>query len=134
MAASLGLTAEEGATLLPLKPRQCVVIVPGTFLTVTGGQVWLDNLYLMLHHTVTTPVSTFLLAEAEGRVDLPEQAELHVFVTNATLHNQHRGSAAGVWMTVGRLLLQGALWNSALPSCRSSCLHCTCRWKQARKS
>lgn len=112
-ATALGLTVEEQASLLPLKPRQCVVIVPGTLLTIEGGTVWLDNLYLMLQHTEPKTVSRFVLTDDEwfpgtGKgmgADAPE-----LFVTNATLHRQLRGRVSGFMTNVkaSRLFLQGA--------------------------
>ena len=112
MATPLGLTVEEQATLLPLKPRQCVVIVPGTFLTVQGGQVWLDNLYLMLHHTVPKALSALVLTDNErllGRGKDIKEAAPELYVTHATLHIQRRGSVSGFLTNVqaSRLFLQG---------------------------
>ena len=113
MATPLGLTAEEQATLLPLKPRQCVVIVPGVFLTVETGQVWLDNLYLMLHPTASERTSGFVLLEIEwlpGYGMENEAGAPDLFVTNSTLHRQRRGNAFGFStnLSASRLFLQGA--------------------------
>ena len=113
VATPLGLTAEEQATLLPLKPRQCVVIVPGTILTVEGGQVWLDNLYLMLHSTVSEPFSALVRTGNEllpGSGTGTEAAAPDLFVTNLTLHRHGRGGAFGLVTNVlaSRIFLQGA--------------------------
>ena len=37
-----------GAILLPLKPYQCMLLLPDTFLAVEKGRIWADNLYLKL--------------------------------------------------------------------------------------
>ena len=105
-----GLTLEERANLLPLKPRQCVVIVPGTFLTVEDGQVWLDNLYLMLPKTAPESFTAFVRTDNEQFCSNSTPAAPDLFISNATLHSQLRGAASGVLMTLGasRLFLQGA--------------------------
>ena len=127
----LGLSTDEWATLLPLKPRQCVLIVPGSFLTVKAGQVWLDNLYLMMHHTAPESVSAFVRTDTPLRTDtdgVPRGAASaailgpDLFVTATTFHRQYRGTVCGVQMTMARsrLFLQGG--NPASLSCLATCI------------
>eukprot|EP00892_Ulva_mutabilis_P004163 jgi/Ulvmu1/2118/UM127_0003.1 len=47
-ALALDASSNQGAPLLPLKPFQCLLLVPDTFLSIERARFWLDNLYLRL--------------------------------------------------------------------------------------
>jgi len=105
-AAALGFSALEKAALLPLKPRQCLVMVPDMFLQLTGGRFWMHNLYIRLQRSWPLVDFAFVVA---GDVRKGMQSQ-DVFLTSITFHGEHRGRAHGVWMDTrfARLFLQGA--------------------------
>lgn len=47
-AGALGLEDDLVDTMLPLKPRQCLLVVRESWLLVTRGRLWIDNLYLQV--------------------------------------------------------------------------------------
>ena len=112
-AAALGLSPAEASAMLPLKPRQCVVLVPDTFLVSNGGNFWLDNVYLKLMRTRTVHDFTFVAGGTLGGSDeVPEDvATSNLYVTNVTLQGESRGAAMGITTHApeASLLLQGAI-------------------------
>eukprot|EP00892_Ulva_mutabilis_P006547 jgi/Ulvmu1/4264/UM194_0004.1 len=100
--AALGLPAEVAADMLPLKPRQCLVIVPDAFMMTIGGLFWLDNVYLRLVRTKALPGAAFVAAGAGGVLDAEVQVHAaQLYVTNVTFHAELRGSARGVALEKG---------------------------------
>ena len=78
---------------LPMKPFQCLLLVPDTFLAVPVGRLWVDNLYLRLHPrsrvlpSLQRTPSFMTLGRREPNTrfsdysfknDWPDQTELHV--------------------------------------------------------
>lgn len=97
--------------MLPLKPRQCVVLVPDSFLVINGGSFWVNNLYLKLQRTAVSRRFAFLSAGiANGASDLPELTPVDLFVTDTTFQGEHRGWAYGVDLKnkYSRVFLKGA--------------------------
>jgi len=113
VASSLSLAAEDAATLgqlLPLKPRQCVVVVQDTFLMVNRGNFWLDHVYLIVRRTRVQPSLAFF------RIGFPVTSGpgLHlspsdVVLSNVTMQGASRGWSRGIELTAEKssLLLQG---------------------------
>lgn len=96
-ATALTLTAAETATLLPLHPFQCMLLMHETFLVVNRGSVWVDNLYLKLRRTYARPGMAFLSAGIlDGRLREPYLNASDVYVTNVTFHSERRGSTQGI--------------------------------------
>eukprot|EP00892_Ulva_mutabilis_P004443 jgi/Ulvmu1/2370/UM130_0001.1 len=103
-AAALGLSQAEAAAMVPLKPRQCVIIVPDRFLVSNGDSYLVDNLYLKLHRQRPSALFSFLLAGAITH-DYHEYLRLtstDFYVTNVTFQGEHRGSAYGVLLETQR--------------------------------
>ena len=99
MAAHLSLPAEEQAEILPLKPRQCLVIIPNTFLMSYGGRFVMQNLYLKMQSTSKLKGSAFVKALSPDRWrDDPEAEVPALFLVNTTFHGTRRGNAYGVYL------------------------------------
>lgn len=93
----LELPAAEAATLLPLKPRQCAILVNETFLMVNGGSLWVDNLYLKSRRTrVSSRHFAFLAAGEETKYPLYGVQRSDVYVSNVTLQSEPRRAARGI--------------------------------------
>ena len=96
-ASSLSLTAEEASALgrmLPLKPRQCVIILQDTFLMVNSGSLWLDNVYLIVLRARVQPSLVFIKTGeqiAPGEAFNHRMSSMKVFVTNVTMQGASRG-------------------------------------------
>ena len=116
--------------MLPLKPRQCVVLVPDTFLVAGGGDFWLDNVYLKMTRTVVMPTFAFLTFKPlpTGGRATDAVTDANLYVTNATLHGESRGSAMVVRMGIpgSSLLLQSAATSVPLPVTLASLVTPTC--------
>ena len=114
-AAALGVSAgEPGAagSLLPLKPRQCLLLLPDAFLMANGGMFWLDNIYLRLERTLAMPDIAVISAGGPSAERLyAEIPKSDLYLTNFTLQGEFRGSAQGVALNVeaSSALVQGAL-------------------------
>ena len=67
-AAALSLSAADASDLLPLKPRQCLLLFDDTWLIVSSSSLWLDNLYLKLGSRARLPHGSFV------RVGLPTES------------------------------------------------------------
>lgn len=111
-ASSLNLTAADASRLLPLKPRQCVLVVDDTWLMVNGGTVWLDNLYLMhARYGGAFLVSDLPLHGREFNLPLAPGADVSVaaYVTGVTFHASPRSRMSAVVMRRGytAVLLNG---------------------------
>lgn len=135
-AATLSLTAAEAASLLPLRPFQCMLLMHETFLVVNRGTVWVDNLYLKLRRGRARPGMAFISAGAlEGRLREPFLAASAVYVTNVTFHAERRGSVQGISTHITNVSLYvGGTRDSGVcvPStCGDAQLSCTVRyvWK-----
>eukprot|EP00892_Ulva_mutabilis_P006549 jgi/Ulvmu1/4266/UM194_0006.1 len=112
-ATTLGLAQEEAATLLPLKPRQCLVIVPDTFLMSNGGSYWLDNLYLKLRrHRAVSRFSFVTAGELTENIGFDEVSDSDLYLTNLTLQGEYRGSFRGVKLEApnSNMLLQDCIF------------------------
>lgn len=122
-AAALGLSAAEAASMLPLKPRQCVVVVHDSFLMSNGGECWLDNLYLKLSRKAVKPRASFIAAGASGDAGYQEVSPSSLYVTNITLQSDFRGKAGGIvlYEDNSNLFLQGA--DSFVQSCPCRKIH-----------
>eukprot|EP00892_Ulva_mutabilis_P006551 jgi/Ulvmu1/4268/UM194_0008.1 len=94
-ATALALAAEEAAALLPLKPRQCLVIVPDNMLVINGGDFWLDNVYLRLARTQFLPDFAFVTVGLPLNRDVPQITAGRVAATNVTVQSEQRGCAEG---------------------------------------
>lgn len=90
--AELGLPAGH---LLPLKLRQCLLLMDQSWLVVNKGSIWVDNLYLKLSRTMVQPEFAFITA---GVLSLgpPEIDRSDIYVTATTFHGEHRGTAYGI--------------------------------------
>ena len=103
------------APLLPLKPFQCMLLLPDTFLAVEKGRVWVDNLYLklmpkpqqVLRHLKRTP--SFITAGRRlensvsddynpgSRLENPAKTNLHL--TDITFQGDDTQGARGVYLS-----------------------------------
>lgn len=109
--AALNLTSDEAHLLLPLKPRQCLLLLPHSFLISYGGNFWLDNLYLRLA-TPRSVAAPYFISAGPPRLppDLPGTIPAQIYITNVTM-DAHLWEIAGVHSdpngNPGRLLVQG---------------------------
>lgn len=94
--AALGLSPEDAAGLLPLKPFQCVVVIDEPFLMAYGGRLLLDNLYLLLRNRSALRHVPFVSTLPEYVTQDSARAVSTLFLTNITFHASGRGSATGV--------------------------------------
>lgn len=109
---ALSLSPAEATALLPLKPRQCLLLLPDTFLVSNGGPFWTDNLYLKILRTEVVAEFKFLSAGVLGvQQGFPGVTASDLYVTNVTMHGEERGLAIGVALEEDRsnLLMKGAL-------------------------
>ena len=112
---ALSLSSEEEATLsrvLPLKPRQCVVVLQDTFLMVNSGSFWLDNVYLIVLRTRVQPGLALVRTGAhtgEGDSERELMSRMNVSLSNVTMQGASRGWSRGIELSATRssLLLQG---------------------------
>lgn len=90
--------------MLPLKPRQCLLLVSDNLLTVEGGGLWLDNVYLKAHVAANSPPETTFVIVGLLPNDLaisdPNEPTPRVFVTNTTFQalpgRSYEAVAAGI--------------------------------------
>ena len=98
--AALGLSVEVYSNLLPLKPRQCLLVVSKTWLMVNSGQIWIDNLYLKLSRRQVEPSFAFVTIGSPSRfTDVTFNSTVgqsDTYLTGITFHGEHRGNARGV--------------------------------------
>lgn len=102
-AAALGLSAEDAASLLPLKPFQCMLITHEPWLNVRGGNVWVDNLYLRAAAgpRVDSEALAFVFTPNERMFstrlarDISHDGDVLLYITDTTFQAARR-SAAGV--------------------------------------
>ena len=103
------------APLLPLKPFQCMLLLPDTFLAVEKGRVWVDNLYLkfqpkpqqVLRHFKRTPsiitVGRLLQNNVAddyspaSKFETPAKTNLHL--TDITFQGDDTQGARGVYLS-----------------------------------
>eukprot|EP00892_Ulva_mutabilis_P008123 jgi/Ulvmu1/5683/UM024_0030.1 len=84
------LTGATGA-VLPLKPRQCMLLLDKNALSINDGRLWLDNLYFAVSQQPSSREALVLSAGvgAGGRPQpfsyFRQRAPLHVFATNVTV-------------------------------------------------
>ena len=94
---ALQLTADVAADLLPLKPRQCLLVVSQTWMMVNGGHLWIDNVYLKLSRHLVRPNFSFVTAGAlNAENDWPQVSRSTTFLTGITFQGEQRGNARGV--------------------------------------
>ena len=95
--AALDLPPDAFPDLLPLKPRQCLLVVSETWLMVNSGSVWVDNVYLKLSRRLVRPFFSFITAGAlNGEFQWPRINRSDIYVTATTFHGEHRGNARGL--------------------------------------
>lgn len=102
---------DEDPELLPLKPAQCVLLLPDTFIAMDTGRLWLDNVYVKLTRRVRVlpslqRVPSFItLGRRESNrefSDYEDDQRLHpltrteIHVTNVTFQGDGVASAHGV--------------------------------------
>lgn len=129
-ATALRLLPDLAAALLPLKPRQCLLLLPDTLIAVLRGSFWLDNVYLALAPPRFVPALSFLTVGLPIG-EHPNVRQADVVATNVTLQGQgDRGwSAKGIVVTSrgSALLLQGmashASSHDGRHACESPCGH-----------
>lgn len=110
VAAHLSLSAEEQADFLPLKPRQCLIIVPDTFIMIYSGRFVMQNMYLKMQSTSPISGAVFVKALSLDRwTDDPHKQPPTLFLVNTTFHGTRRGNAYGVYLAhkYSRLYLRG---------------------------
>eukprot|EP00892_Ulva_mutabilis_P000987 jgi/Ulvmu1/1088/UM106_0004.1 len=96
-AAALGLSADLAAGLLPLRPRQCLLLLPDTWLVVNSGTLWLDNIYLRASRTRANPVFTFIqfgVRDAYSSQSLVDRSS--TYITRLTFQPDGRGTTIGI--------------------------------------
>lgn len=92
--AALDLADEEVPTLIPLKPRQCLLLFDAPLLMINSGRVWVDNLYLKLTRSRAHPGVAFIAAgAARNKFRWPLIARSDTYVTGVTFHSHQRRSA-----------------------------------------
>lgn len=131
--AALGLGSDISADLLPLRPRQCLILVSDTWLMVNKGQVWVDNLYLKLNREAVRPDFAFITAGSRlvqhastvGNGEDPSIEPSDTFLTGVTFHGEHRGRARAVACetNLAAFLMDGVCLS---PRCRASHLDGVC--------
>lgn len=94
--------------MLPLKPRQCLLLVSDNLLTVKAGGLWLDNVYLKAHVAPNSPPETTfvivgLLPDDQETSDPEEPTPTRVFVTNTTFQALPGRSYEAVATGIGAL-------------------------------
>lgn len=84
--------------LLPLKPRQCLLLLPDTFAFTNGGRFWLDNLYLRLdRRRHGSPEAAFMLSGLrEFETHMKSLRATHLAATNVTMHGDGRAPVNGI--------------------------------------
>lgn len=98
-AAALSLGDELAQTLLPLKPRQCVVMIRETWLIAIGGALWVDNVYLRF--AGRNAVSAFISAGPWlNDIDWSRPLRSDLYITRATFHGAPSTSLTGVYAGV----------------------------------
>ena len=115
-AAELGLSAGEAAELLPLRPRQCLVVVDDTMLMVLRGTLWLHNLYLKLGQKHRRNVEMSFIAvgmPAQGDAEFRGVMRSDTYATSVTFHSQpfHRSTAISINEFYSSIYLTGAILN-----------------------
>ena len=111
--AALGLSAEEAGDLLPLKPRQCLVVVDDTMLMVNSGTLWLHNLYLKVVQNHDR-VETLLIAAGSNTSDEQESPHIKrsdIYVTSVTFDAQpyHKATAISTGRRFSSVYVGGTL-------------------------
>ena len=101
--AALGLAADDPdtASLLPLKPLQCLIIVGDTWLQVWHGRVWVDNAYIKFSrhgrvHSETAALIRLALRQDDSGSSLDTLEDRHAYATNTTFHMDRSRWAAAV--------------------------------------
>ena len=103
------------AALLPLKPFQCMLLLPDTFLAVEKGHIWVDNLYLrfkprpqqVLHDLRRTPsfitvgrlLQNYVAYDytPTSHVETPPNTNLHL--TDITFQGDEDQAARGIYLS-----------------------------------
>ena len=129
-ASALGLSAESQVALLPLKPRQCIILVPDSMLMFNPGKFYMENLYLKAQLTAVSGGLFAFLSGADIVFQVLPAGNVHdLFLANVNFHGMHRRVAAGVVLhhSDSRVLIQGAeyCWHSC--SAATRCVWCVLR-------
>eukprot|EP00892_Ulva_mutabilis_P000965 jgi/Ulvmu1/1086/UM106_0002.1 len=96
-AVALGLSADLAPALLPLRPRQCLLLLPDTWLMVNSGTLWLDNLYLRAYRTLANPIFTFIQLGARDASQTDSQVAASAnYITRLTFQPDGRGTTIGL--------------------------------------
>lgn len=96
--AALSLGDELAQTLLPLKPRQCLIMFRDTWLNANGGALWVDNVYLRFDGRQVE--SAFISAGPFHRKDWTRPVRSDLYITRVTFHAAPTTSLAGVYAGV----------------------------------
>ena len=95
--ATLSLSAAESASLLPLRPYQCMVFFHDTFLMVNNGKLWIDNLYLRVSKKQTRPTMAFIsLGREDSDPVVTSVSPGHTYVTRTTFQPDGQGTTIGI--------------------------------------
>ena len=81
--------------MLPLKPRQCLLVFDDTFLMINSGTLWLHNLYLKLSASTRRPFTAFVLGGID-RKTWRALARSETYFTNVTFNSHPLRIAAAV--------------------------------------
>eukprot|EP00892_Ulva_mutabilis_P010359 jgi/Ulvmu1/7696/UM038_0128.1 len=95
-AAVLGLSEGEAADLLPLKPRQCLLVLSEPFLMANGGSLWVDSLYLKTLRPLISPDFAFISAGHDSTAQQHSVNSSALYLSNMTLQSEARKSAKGL--------------------------------------
>eukprot|EP00892_Ulva_mutabilis_P004162 jgi/Ulvmu1/2117/UM127_0002.1 len=95
--AQLGLSTSVFTSLIPMRPRQCLLVVSQTWLMVNAGKLWIDNIYLKLSRHLVRPNFMFITAGAlNGELTWPLIGRSDIYITRTTFQGEHRGNARGI--------------------------------------
>eukprot|EP00892_Ulva_mutabilis_P004151 jgi/Ulvmu1/2107/UM125_0011.1 len=96
-AAALSLRAGLTPALLPLRPRQCLLLLPDTWLMVNSGTLWIDNIYLRASRTRANPIFTFIQFGARDASQTDSQVGASAnYITRLTVQPDGRGTTIGL--------------------------------------
>jgi hypothetical protein len=125
MLKALGPSTPE---LLPLKPRQCLIISAMPVLQSFSENLWLDNVYFRQQRQLAEADRVF--AEVELSAETLNLLPQHwwTFLTNITIQSDLQGDASALRAYKNtHTLLQGALWGHQVASSGSAaearCVH-----------
>lgn len=123
----LNLSEGDAAALFPLKPRQCVMLLHDTLLTVKGGSVWIDNLYLMRRTTFFVGESSFIRAGLYGDANQVFSfiAPSNLFITNVTFQSGRNCEGVSLGENHMQLYMSGVIHSAVLNCPALTCWNTT---------